>query len=327
LVYESKVQIPEILKALNDKFLYGNWVDTDYKSAPAGGISHGLVVHLIAILFDMKVKIIITIFVFNVVLISASFSQCVSVELSVNWKKGFDVFQKDSMVCFPVLSITYRNNSDVNIYFPKASDSRNELPMLIKGSLVQYPIEEYLNPDYLKRAKLHGDYTNKKYKVLIGGSPLFLKSWLVEKDTLNKDTLNTEYEDEIDIINDELANIYEYMHQLNSNTLSDSIGMTKQYFSITDITPDKIIGEFKNRFIFLKPEESITDIYNLYGFSLLKGTYTFHVDPNSIKGEVLTPVWDNQSNYLEVKTALPLKVGKYILYTEPIRSNKIILEF
>jgi cell wall-associated NlpC family hydrolase len=37
LVYESKVQIPEILKALNDKFLYGNWVDTDCKSAPAGG--------------------------------------------------------------------------------------------------------------------------------------------------------------------------------------------------------------------------------------------------------------------------------------------------
>ncbi len=252
-----------------------------------------------------------------------SYSQSVSIELSAKWNKRYDIFKKDSTIYVPELIITYRNNSDTNYYFRKVSDSRCGLPMLPWGSLIQYPIEDYLNPNYLKRAIIHGNYANDNYTVIIGESS-FSKGWIVVNDTSNIDV-----EQEIDMINDDLADIYEYIYRENFCKHPDSIEWRKTYFSVSDITPEKILNKFKDRFVFLRPGEINTDTYNLVGFKLLKGCFTFYLEPNSLKEYVITePNWNNnQLKFIEIKTALPIEVDNYKLYSGNFNSNKIIITF
>lgn len=123
----------------------------------------------------MKTKEVLIVLVLSLFSNLLAFSQFISIELSVKWTKGYDIFKEDSVICYPELSITYRNNSDTNFYFLKVSDSRKGNPMLPWGTFYQYPYEEYLNPDYKKRAISHFDYTNTKYTVIIGGSQSYNK--------------------------------------------------------------------------------------------------------------------------------------------------------
>jgi len=68
----------------------------------------------------MKPKILlITVFLF--LQTNSIFSQCISIELSITWETGYDIFKKDSIVEIPSLNITYRNNCDTNYYFFKVS--------------------------------------------------------------------------------------------------------------------------------------------------------------------------------------------------------------
>jgi len=196
--------------------------------------------------------------------------------------------------------------------------------MLYKGTLIQYPIEEYLQPNYLKRAKFHGNYSNTKYKVLIGGNPLFLKGWVIENDTMKS---GVEYE--IDMINNDLADIYEYIYRNDWNFNTDSIDWTKFYFSETDVTSSGILNEVKDKFVFLKAGEVYTDTYNLIGFQVIKGCFTFCIEPNILKEYVNTaPIWDtNQSKYIEIKAPLPIQVGEYELYSGKFSSNIITIDF
>lgn len=132
----------------------------------------------------MKTKMlyILIVFIFHIQIIS---SQCINVDLSVTWKEGYDIFKKDSIVCIPYLNIIYQNNGDIPLYLLKLSDSMAGLPMLPIGCLLQYPIEEYLNPDYRKRAESHFDYTDQGFYVRIGGSSLYYDDgWEVESDTI-----------------------------------------------------------------------------------------------------------------------------------------------
>lgn len=252
----------------------------------------------------------------------STYSQSVSIELSAKWVKGYDIFQKDSTIYYPELIITYRNNSDTNYYFQKVSDSRCGLPMLSCGTLLQYPIEEYLNPNYLKRAKIHGNYTNENYTVIIGENS-FSKGWIVVNDTSNIDI-----EQEINMINNELADIYEYIYRENFNKQPDSLSKYKTHYIESDIVPDVILEKFKDKFVFLKPGEIYTDTYNLVGFKLLKGCYTFYVNPFLPEYVYTTPIWDeNQSKYIEIKTVLPQVVGEYKLYSGKFNSNKISITF
>ena len=251
-------------------------------------------------------------------------SQNISIELSTKWVKGFDIFQKDSTICYPELIITYRNNSDTNYYFQKISNSRCGLPMLPCGTLLQYPIDEYLNPNYLKRTKTHGNYANEYYNVIIGRDMSFNKGWICMNDTTN-----IELEEEIEMINCDLADIYEYLYRENVSELLNNSESAKFYFSIADLTPAKILNEFREKFVFLMSGETYINTYNICGFQLVKGNFTFYIDPSSLKNYVnTTPVWDkNQLKYIEVKTALPKEVGEYKLYSGKFNSNKISIIF
>lgn len=267
------------------------------------------------------IKLYISLFIllsFN----ASSYSQSLSIELSAKWGEGYDIIKKDSIIYFPELIITYRNISDTNYYFQKVSDSRCGLPMLPWGSLLQYPIEEYLNPNYLERAKMHGNYSGENYTVIIGGSS-FSKGWICVNDTSN-----IEVEQEIEMINDDLADIYEYIYRENFKKQSDSLNELKIYYTESDVVPKMILDKFKDKFVFLRPGEIYTDNYNLVGFKLLKGCFTFYISPYLPEYVYSTPIWDkNQSKYIEIKTALPKVVGEYKLYSGNFYSNNITITF
>lgn len=248
-------------------------------------------------------------------------SQGVSIELSAKWIKGYDIFKKDSIIYFPELMITYRNISDTSFYFQKVSDSRYGLPILPREvGLLQYPIEEYFN-HYFKRAKMHGDYTGKHYKVKIGESSFF-KMWNVINDTSN-----IESEEDVDVTNSDLCYIYEYMYRENYKQM-DTRDEFKLYYTISDMAPEVILTKYKDKFVFLKPGESYTDTYNLIGFKLLKGSFTFYVRPHLPPYVYTAPIWDShQSQYVEGKVLLPQIVGGYTLYSGNFYSNKITITF
>lgn len=245
----------------------------------------------------------------------------ISVELSVKWEKGASVFDEDSIESIPKLLIKYRNNSNANYYFLKLSDSRSGYPMLPWGSLIQYPIEEYLNPDYKKRAETHLDYTGQHFFVKVRGIPLFSKGWIVEIDTIPQ-------EREIEFINDDLANIYRYLYSKNYGD-QHSVEDCKLYFSTSDLTPDGISNAMKDRFVFLKPKEVHTDIFNLIGFKSVKGHFTFWAGKNHFDDYVLIESkWDDiQSKYVDVKIPLPTYVGEHTLYSGDFNINKLEIEF
>ncbi|MBU1014059.1 MAG: hypothetical protein KKG99_13755 [Bacteroidetes bacterium] len=255
----------------------------------------------------------------------STYSQSVSIELSAKWVKGYDIFQKDSTIYYPELIITYRNNSDTNYYFQKISDSRCGLPMLPWGTLLQYPIEEYLNPNYLKRAKMHENFANDNYKVIIGGDASFSKGWIIVNDTVD---IEVEQEQEIDMVNDDLADIYEYIYREIFSKQPDTLNEVKTHYIESDLIPEVIIDKFKDKFVFLMPGETCIDTYNLIGFKLLKGGFTFCICPYLPTYVYTTPIWDkNQSKYIETKTMLPKLVGEYKLYSGNFNSNKIAITF
>jgi hypothetical protein len=233
---------------------------------------------------------------------------------------GYDIFEKDSIMCIPKLQITYRNNSNINYYFLKISDSRNGLPMMpYAGSLHPSDFKEYLQwrDDYFGRAKSHISYTNRNFLVRIGGMPLYSSGWYVHSDTLD---YNNEEGIEIEFINSDLADIYEYIYRSNNYEYIEK----KTYFSPLDVTPESILDTVKDQFVFLKPNEIYTDTYNLIGFKIVEGCFTFIINQNSFSNYVLiAPVWDNnQSCWVDQKMELPDKVSNYTLYSGDFISNK-----
>jgi hypothetical protein len=271
----------------------------------------------------MRAKTLFLILALSFLRIGIAFPQSISIELSVRWKKGFDVFDENSVLYFPELVIMYRNSSDSSFYFKKISDSHCGFPILPYGRLIQYPLDEYLNPNYLKRARSHYDFVNQNYHVEIGGANSFVEGWIAMNDTANQP------EQMIDMVNGELADIYKYLLQKEINTCSDSSVQTKMYFSLIDITPEKIIQDFKDKFIFLKGGETYDDTYNLIGFQVVRGCFTFSVKPDALKDDVkIEPYWDKENEKWEFKQVqLPEKVGAYLLYSGNFNTNDVTITF
>jgi len=126
-----------------------------------------------------------------------------------------------------------------------------------------------------------------------------------------------------------LSDIYEYIYHKCYSECSGSINEYKAYFLASDISPNNILDTIKDRFVFLDPGEIYSESYNLIGFQLVGGNFTFTINKNSLKDYVYTePIWDNnQSKYMEIKTELPIEVGNYKLYYGNFCSNEISLNF
>lgn len=257
-------------------------------------------------------------FLLFIVLSSKLFAQCVSIELTVCWKKGNSVFvNNDSNTCLPYLNIIYRNNSEMPLYFLKVSQERKGLPQITRSSL---PGQIVSNKSALKYA----NYSGNSYIIELGTSYNYLDGW-----EILPDTLNSGLEHEIDIINDDLADIYEYIFNKTSTEYTDINKERKLHFNKSEINPDGILKSINDHFVFLNPGEIYTESYNLLGFQLVRGSFTFIINQNDLKDYVFTePIWDNnQAKYIETKAYLPEKVGKYKLFYGDFNSNETTIKF
>lgn len=254
-------------------------------------------------------------------------SQNISVELSIHWQIGKCIFNEDSMMNTPMLNIVYRNNSNENIYFKKISlPDRVSLPRTGYSMLLQYPYEEWLNPNWRKRAEssleMSPFFINKSYRVVIDNYQAYSESWYIvnEADTCAEECVD-------DIINDCISNIHEFIYHKKYPgrfRLSE-----KHQFTKDNLSEDSILIANRNYFVFLRPDETYTDTFNIVAFQLLKGSYTFEVGNNSIPDFVWDEfIWDDiQQKYIEQKVKLPNKVGEYHLYSGSFFSNSVTVDF
>lgn len=266
----------------------------------------------------MKLKFLISIiiFTFSGMLL---YSQCISVELTVKWNKEANVFRNDSIDCIPKLCITYRNNSNLDYYFHKFSNSEDEYPEFISGMMFHYPYEDYINPDYLKRAKNHYVHSGENFRVVIGAYPSFNEAWIVEKDSSNQSLTGIR-----DIINQHLLDIYNYYYYKKKKVQNSTIPM-KFGFSVSDLDPENLLKS-SDEFVFLRKEEVHVDTFNLIGFEMVKGTFTFQVNPEYLKDYVTTESFKD-GNFNSIESKLPSKAGDYQLYSGDFRSNQVSITF
>lgn len=250
------------------------------------------------------------------------FAQSISIELSINWQLKNNLIIPDSIDCIPFLNICYRNNANTPLYFLKVSEKKEGFPILPHGTLLQYPFEEFRNPNYLKRAITYNNYSNNNYDVLIGSPNYYISGWEVCNDTINDGE-----EHMIDFINDDLAEIYEYINRKNNDTQIQTDGISANYRT-SDITQEKILSNKKNQFIFLNIGETYTESYDLVGFNMVGGNFTFKIKDKKLAGFVYTePYWDEQEKkFIHPKVDLPVNVGKYLLYSGKIYSNDVSIQ-
>ena len=233
------------------------------------------------------------------------FSQCINVELSVTWEEGSDIFQKDSLVDIPKLNITYSNICDVNYYFFKVSPRSDGRPMVMCQAMVQYE-----DNDYLKRVKSHGNYANQNFNVLIGGEPWYDTGWKISRDTTNYHRKRS-----LEYVECYLEEIYQYLYP---DHLDKAI---EKYLNfVPNVAPENIIsGSIKNLFVFLKPGETYIETYNLIGFKLVEGCFTFVIDQDRIEDYIIFSPHDTLK--------LPAIIGEYQLYSGSFNTNKVTVCF
>jgi len=246
------------------------------------------------------------------------FSQCISVELSVIWEMKSDIFMEGSIVNVPKLSITYRNNCNTNYYFLKVSENRSETPSLLCLSSL-HPSQEKLDSEQIKK-KLHGKYAKQNFNVIIGQKPEYANHWWLQNDSINT------FEERL--VNCHLRSIYEYIYEKINQQSVDKREPLKYWFEPEDILPENILSSVKDQFVFLKAGESHTDIYNLLGFKLVEGCFTFAVYKNTIENYVLTTLYDSENEkYKHQESELPTIVGDYQLYSGAFNTNKVTVCF
>ena len=97
----------------------------------------------------------------------------------------------------------------------------------------------------------------------------------------------------------------------------------------SDFTEDSIIGNSRERFVYLKKKESYTDKYLLIGFQLTGGNYTFSLEKEKLKDFVeATPEFDEEINkFIYPIIKLPQQVGKYKLYHGKFFTNQVKVSF
>lgn len=265
-------------------------------------------------------------FVFNSVLL---YSQSISVELSIHWEIdsiSYPLSEENPYV--PFLDITYRNNSNEDVYFLKVSPSLNGCPTFLRSVSLVHPqdysrkkvfSELVRSKDYIINSSLLSNYSDDHFTVIMGTSPFYCS-----KLELLPDTLDPNEGHMIAEINDDLSDIY----GLISTSYSYSVNAGNIYYSTSDITENGVSNEIKNKFVFLRQGEIYSEKYNLIGFKLLKGHFTFYANGDFPSYVYTSNIWDKkQQKFFNIQTLLPRLIGVYKLYSGHFYSNKITISF
>ncbi|MBG0781143.1 MAG: hypothetical protein H0S84_02620 [Bacteroidales bacterium] len=263
----------------------------------------------------MKRECLFVFIIFNI-FSHFSFSQDIIVELTTNWNTGNEIINVDSIATVPELYISYLNITDTSFYFLKKSGSRNGFPKIPWGTMVQFTANDDKDINQNRKTLRYSKHTGSNYIVRIGGGPLYNDGWIIFNDTTN-------YEDEIvlDYINDEIADIYQYLFS-NGN---EKKTVNKIYFMNSEIENNSISSSVKDAFVFLRPNEVYIDTFNLIAFQKVGGNFTFQLtNEESFDYVLLMPSWDfDERHFIEQKKELPKTINEYFLYSRKFTSNKI----
>jgi hypothetical protein len=283
-------------------------------------------------------------------------AQDISIEFSIEWKNELD-FQfkelKNDNIHPAYLCIAYRNISNKPLYCLKITEGKVDLPeILCLGNYSKsYPAPKFLlnaNDDYFKRHYYVGFKSNPHYNMNL--------TWDIRNDTADieyKVIMETRERPIYDVVTEgspigviggdtvtlndwlfsELNDIYNFIFCHYYPEIQEKIGKDgkKQtcHYSF-DITQDTIMNNSIDKFVFLKPSETYVDRYNLIGFQITGGTFTFQLDDTKSLNYVETePVYTDDKPTIDyyLKKQLPLKMGKYELFTGEFLTNKVSVQF
>jgi hypothetical protein len=271
----------------------------------------------------MKYNIILQFFLLISIQLSA---QYVSVEMSIEWKNELNFHFKelqDMNISPAYLNITYRNISNKSLYFSKLSRSRAGLPQIPLAVLINYgkPVSSY------EKFASCLNYFDEDYFVEIGGYPSFSAGWRIEYDSVNTEDAHV-----MALVNNDLTNIYQYIYEQYFIEIPDDTTETvklRLYHDSLDITHDSIKNNSIDKFIYLKACESYTDTYNLIGFQITGGNFTFGLVNEVALDYVYTgSVWNESiKTWQQIPKQLPRKVGEYELFTGRFLTNQVRVRF
>jgi hypothetical protein len=130
-----------------------------------------------------------------------------------------------------------------------------------------------------------------------------------------------------------LDNIYNYIYYHYYPEMQEKISRENKeqwrYYS-SDITQDTIMNNSIDKCVFLKPGETYVDKYNLIGFQITGGTFTFQLDDTkSLDYVEIEPIKKEDGTYESPNPTkkLPNQVGEYELFTGEFLTNKVSVQF
>ncbi|MCL2598203.1 MAG: hypothetical protein FWD66_11270 [Paludibacter sp.] len=268
-------------------------------------------------------------FIFVLIELTEIYAQDVSIEFSIEWKNKIDfpfseLQGRDVKPAY--LHITYRNLSSEPLFFMRVSSGHAGFPLLPYVAMDNYG--RMLTPYELFTK--YRNYSKDNYIVEISQTAVtFTHGWSLEYDTTNV------YEPhEMPYANQNLAYIYNYItkqyypdvpypHKYRAD------GMIQDSHNPQDITKDSIKGNSHDEFIYMEPGEVYIDTYNLIGFQLIGGNFTFELITKKSEDYIYleTPLEEVKKTRRMRTMKLPDYVGKYKLFTGEFLTNKLTVYF
>jgi len=279
-----------------------------------------------------------------------TFSQQISVEISIEWKNEINnlniaCIESERVLSVPYLTIAYRNNTDTSVYFSK----------VIKGGIANYPKVGFpsfdnTTMDLADQAKKNLNYTGEKYQVNLGNQLFCSEYWDIIP--YSEEFLETRFPS---VISGELNEIYECLilqeklnridskYKLSCFNYKDkeTIPYMEAWRKVRDMDcycgpyyedetgdTNSIIKLHPDNFVFLKKGDSYCEQYNLIGFLITGGEFDFSLNDNYLFDYVEGQPFYNENTKKSVakKIKLPKQVNGYILYSGNINTNSVGLK-
>jgi hypothetical protein len=242
--------------------------------------------------------------------ITCSFSQEISLNLNIEWRKDIENCKKYKLDSIPYLVATYNNRSMTPFYFYSIFSSESFIPPIFGLSFY----DRFDNSKPISTNE-YPDYSNQDFNVLI----LEMSCWEILSDsTLIKVPHETE------IINEQIQYIHKKLEKERNTFKYHDL-----FYSQSDINNDSLSDRLKKSLIFLNPKESRTFNYMLGGFMLLGGNYTFNIE--NIKSQefiYIEPTFNEKLQHFDRDSIpLPTKTGQYLLYKGVFVVKKTSVKF
>lgn len=270
----------------------------------------------------MKTKLLylITIICIIRICIMNLYSQDITVNLSIIFIESPCVYKSDSLVSYPMLKITYTNNSQNDYYFRQFTHDKNGLNYQGCYELYQNGVTDttWNYAEYLEKMESKRLFEHQNYIVNIELPHLDYGYWFIVDESYDKSQ-----EIMVPDVNCIISNINYCINKYVFKN-SDNDSLNKTFFTLSKVNKRDIKGNMHDQFMFLKACESKEVLYNLTSYYMVKGKYTFLTKDDHFKNHVINNI---DCDGITTTIPLPEKVGEYKLYSGEFTSNSVTITF